>query len=46
MKIFVVLMRQRGEEWLEGETGTKGVGVAVMENRNVDPSPGTPELCS
>lgn len=44
MKIFVLHKSQRGEEWLEGETGTKGVGVAVTENRKVLPSPETPVL--
>ena len=44
MKMFAVLMSQRGEARLEGEMATKGAREAVMENKNVEPSPGTPEL--
>jgi len=43
--MLVLPVSHRGEERAaEGETGTNGAGVAVMEKKNVDPSPGTPEL--
>jgi hypothetical protein len=29
----------------EGDMGAKGAGVVVTVNKNVHPSPGTPELC-
>ncbi len=43
---LVLLINQRGEDEVEGEIGTKGVGVAVIENKNVLPSLGTPVLCN
>jgi hypothetical protein len=43
--MLVEAVSQRGEETtVEGEGGTKGAGVAVMEKKKVDPSPGTPVL--